>query len=184
MALPDKPAHERVRGQGSGVRLWLWLGLVPKPGLELGLRGRSCHIARGAILPLHTAVHAGLRILQSTLLRLLLRLYNVDGGRICVDGTNIACVTLVRRLVLLSLSECAIWHCACCRSGRTVLAPEANPGDLEPSSWPRPRLSSTWISFARFISQLITGVDEQTGLAIEKLSKERFMKCRRRFGVR
>ena len=46
--------------------------------------------------------------LQSTLLRLLLRLYNVDGGRTCVDGTDIACVTLVRRLSLQTLCTCRI----------------------------------------------------------------------------
>ena len=46
--------------------------------------------------------------LQSTLLRLLLRLYNVDGGRICVDGTDIACVTLVRRLSWQTLCSCRI----------------------------------------------------------------------------
>ena len=34
--------------------------------------------------------------MQSTLLRLLLRLYNVDAGTICIDGMNIACKTLVR----------------------------------------------------------------------------------------
>ena len=98
-------------GHGS-KRVISNLTLDVKPGEKVGLVGRS---------------GAG----KSTLVSLLLRLHDVEGGRICIDGTDIAEVTQdsLRRAIGVVTQDTALMH----RSIRENIAygrPDAHENDI------------------------------------------------------
>src|SRR5690606_34546961 len=89
------------------------LSLTVKPGEKIGLVGRS---------------GAG----KSTLVNLLLRFYDVDAGRICIDGQNIAHVTQdsLRQAIGMVTQDTSLLH----RSIRDNIAyglPEASDADIQ-----------------------------------------------------
>src|SRR5690606_13136923 len=89
------------------------LSLTVKPGEKIGLVGRS---------------GAG----KSTLVNLLLRFYDVDAGRICIDGQNIAHVTQdsLRQAIGMVTQDTSLLH----RSIRDNISyglPEASDADIQ-----------------------------------------------------
>ncbi|CAM4048057.1 Multidrug ABC transporter ATP-binding protein [Bordetella tumbae] len=120
---PGAPALQITKGEVvfdqisfnySGNRQVLdGLSLTVKPGEKIGLVGRS---------------GAG----KSTLVNLLLRFYDVDAGRICIDGQNIAHVTQdsLRQAIGMVTQDTSLLH----RSIRDNIAyglPEASDADIQ-----------------------------------------------------
>ena len=125
------------------------LSLVIRPGEKIGLIGRS---------------GAG----KSTLVNLLLRFYDIDSGRITIDGQNIADVTQdsLRQHIAMVTQDTSLLH----RSVRDNIAysrPDATQTQLE--------LAATQAEAVEFIAQLTdphgrTGYDAHVGERGVKLS--------------
>lgn len=125
------------------------LNLTVKPGEKIGLVGRS---------------GAG----KSTLVNLLLRFYDVDSGRICIDGQNIAHVTQdsLRNAIGMVTQDTSLLH----RSIRDNIAyghPNASDADI--------RTAAIHAQADAFIQRLSdphghTGYDTQVGERGVKLS--------------
>ncbi|WP_373558319.1 ABC transporter ATP-binding protein [Bordetella genomosp. 4] len=125
------------------------LSLTVKPGEKIGLVGRS---------------GAG----KSTLVNLLLRFYDVDAGRICIDGQNIAHVTQdsLRQAIGMVTQDTSLLH----RSIRDNIAyglPEASDADIQAAA-----MHAQANDFIQRLSdpQGRTGYDTQVGERGAKLS--------------
>ncbi|WP_440898666.1 ABC transporter ATP-binding protein [Bordetella genomosp. 4] len=125
------------------------LSLTVKPGEKIGLVGRS---------------GAG----KSTLVNLLLRFYDVDAGRICIDGQNIAHVTQdsLRQAIGMVTQDTSLLH----RSIRDNIAyglPEASDADIQAAA-----MHAQADDFIQRLSdpQGRTGYDTQVGERGAKLS--------------
>lgn len=125
------------------------LSLTVKPGEKIGLVGRS---------------GAG----KSTLVNLLLRFYDVDSGRICIDGQNIALVTQdsVRQAIGMVTQDTSLLH----RSIRDNIAygrPDASDADIQAAA-----MHAQADDFIQRLSdpQGHTGYDTQVGERGAKLS--------------
>ena len=125
------------------------LSLTVKPGEKIGLVGRS---------------GAG----KSTLVNLLLRFYDVDAGRICIDGQNIAHVTQdsLRQAIGMVTQDTSLLH----RSIRDNIAyglPDASDADIQAAA-----MHAQANDFIQRLSdpQGRTGYDTQVGERGAKLS--------------